>query len=166
MQRVKLDALDKEIYFAFRSSQRYFNARARIYGLRQSQSNIIGRLSDNPAITQIELADDLDVSPIVLSNTLKKLEQDGLVERRFDPKDRRILRLFLTPKAQPIVRRMEAIARALRSIRTKGFSESEMKMAIDLLRRMNANLEEERKSRGNRKQARRVGAASADKPSK
>lgn len=49
----------------------------------------------------MELADGLDIQPITLARQLDQLAENGLVERRSDPGDRRAYQLYLTEAATP-----------------------------------------------------------------
>jgi DNA-binding MarR family transcriptional regulator len=49
------------------------------------------------------LAEQLDVEPITACRMVDRLEQANLVERRRDPRDRRVWQLYLTPAAEPVV---------------------------------------------------------------
>jgi MarR family transcriptional regulator for hemolysin len=46
------------------------------------------------------------VQPITLTRQLDRLCDNGLIERRPDPTDRRVKRLYLTPAAQPLLERL------------------------------------------------------------
>ena len=59
-----------------------------------TQSGI--RLDRFEGLKQSELAEMLDLQPITLTRLLDRLCDNGLIERRSDPNDRRAKRLFLT----------------------------------------------------------------------
>lgn len=138
-------ALNAEVYNVSRRMRKFFNVRARVHGFTLGHSTIIGVLSYRPGMNQIELAEELQLAPIALSRILKKMEQDGHIERRVDPTDGRSLRLFLAPAAKPLLRILVTIGQQVQTAATKGFTKSEVDAALDLLRRMSANLNEERK---------------------
>jgi MarR family transcriptional regulator for hemolysin len=58
-------------------------------------------LEETPGMTQVRLANLMEVEPITLSRYLDRMEANGWLERRNDPQDRRVKRLFLTEKAMP-----------------------------------------------------------------
>jgi DNA-binding MarR family transcriptional regulator len=65
-----------------------------------------------------ELADGLGISYGWASRVVRELESGGLVERRVDPSDRRVVHVSLTPEASAMVERTyrwrgEAVQRAL-----------------------------------------------------
>ena len=72
----------------------------RIGGSRRGQGNVITFLAQHPDVTQKELAQALGVIPASLSEVLMKLERKGLVERKKDEDDRRLVRVKLTEEGQ------------------------------------------------------------------
>lgn len=64
------------------------------------QDGILAVISQNPGITQKELAEALDIQPASVSELLMKLERKGLVLREKDEADRRSTRVRLTEDGQ------------------------------------------------------------------
>ena len=73
--------------------------RARAHGMTRAQWGILIWLERQPGISQKELSELLEVEPITVARLIDRLERRGMVERRPDPKDRRIWRLHLLPPA-------------------------------------------------------------------
>ncbi|MGH7042503.1 MAG: MarR family winged helix-turn-helix transcriptional regulator [Acetobacteraceae bacterium] len=69
--------------------------RARARGLGRGEFAALAVLARVPGLTQRELAERLDVEPITVARLLDRLALRGLVERRPDPRDRRVWRLHL-----------------------------------------------------------------------
>ena len=69
--------------------------RARAHGMTRAQWGILIWLERQPGLSQKELAEILEVEPITVARLIDRLEARGMVERRPDPKDRRIWRLHL-----------------------------------------------------------------------
>jgi len=68
------------------------------YGLYSSEWSIIVAIKVTGPISQIALANYLNIEPPAISRTLKKLEKKGFVERN-SANDRREKKVFLTEKA-------------------------------------------------------------------
>lgn len=66
------------------------------HGVRPGYLDVFFRLWDRDGITQKELHRTLDVEQATLSNTLKRMERDGLLVRKRNPKDRRQTLIELT----------------------------------------------------------------------
>src|ERR1700732_4228374 len=70
--------------------------RARQHGMTRAQWGILIWLERQPGLSQKELAEILEVEPITVARLIDRLEGRGMVERRPDPRDRRIWRLHLS----------------------------------------------------------------------
>ncbi|HEY2759010.1 MAG TPA: MarR family transcriptional regulator [Pseudolabrys sp.] len=84
----------------------YADQRARQLGISQAQWSVLVRLDRQEGQKQTELAEMLDLQPISLTRLLDRLAQNGLIERRPDPHDRRANRLYLTPAARPLLEQL------------------------------------------------------------
>ena len=82
--------------------------RASAYGLTRAQWVILFWLERQPGLSQKELAEIVEVEPITVARLIDRLEERGLVERRDDPRDRRIWRLHLRPAAAPMLESLHA----------------------------------------------------------
>src|SRR3979409_1372228 len=86
----------------------YIDNRAKGRGTTRAQWLVLFRLRQQEGLSQVDLADVLELQPISLVRLLDRLVEHGLLERRNDPKDRRANRLFLTAHgAQPVAERVE-----------------------------------------------------------
>lgn len=81
----------------------YADQRARQFGISRAQWAVLIRIDRTEGLKQSELADILDLQPISLTRLLDRLAENGLIERRADPNDRRANRLYLKPAARPLL---------------------------------------------------------------
>src|SRR5215469_1345197 len=120
---------------------RRFNQRALLFlGLTRAQCKVLGYLARNEGINQAGLADLLEIKPMTLVRQVDRMEEDGWIERRPDPGDRRAHRLVLTEKARPILARILDLSTEVRNEAFAGLSEVEGRHLIGLLGRVHANL--------------------------
>lgn len=84
----------------------YADHRARQFGISRAQWAVLVRLERTEGLKQSELAELLDLQPISLTRLLDRLADNGLIERRPDPNDRRANRLYLTPAARPLLKQL------------------------------------------------------------
>jgi MarR family transcriptional regulator for hemolysin len=87
----------------------YADQRARQFGISRAQWVVLLRLDRSEGLKQSELAEILDLQPISLTRLLDRLAENGLIERRDDPNDRRANRLYLTPAARPLLDQLVAL---------------------------------------------------------
>jgi DNA-binding MarR family transcriptional regulator len=81
----------------------YIDNRAKERGTTRAQWIVLFRLRQQEGLSQVDLADVLELQPISLVRLLDRLVEHGLLERRPDPKDRRANRLFLTSRGRQLV---------------------------------------------------------------
>jgi MarR family transcriptional regulator for hemolysin len=84
----------------------YADQKARRFGMTRAQWAVLLRLERREGLKQSDLAEDLDIQPITLTRLVDRLCDNGLIERRADPNDRRAKRLYLTPAARPLLDRI------------------------------------------------------------
>jgi MarR family transcriptional regulator for hemolysin len=86
----------------------YADQKARRFGQTRGQWAVLVRLERREGLKQSDLAEDLDIQPITLTRLVDRLCDNGLIERRPDPNDRRAKRLYLTAAARPLLERIAA----------------------------------------------------------
>jgi MarR family transcriptional regulator for hemolysin len=94
----------------------YADQRARQFGISRAQWVVLMRLDRSEGLNQSELAELLDLQPISVTRLLDRLAESGLIERRPDPSDRRVNRLYLTPAARPLLKQLAALGEDLMEI--------------------------------------------------
>jgi len=120
-----------------------FNQRALLFlGLSRSQCRVLGYLARHEGIHQAGLADLLEIKPMTLVRQIDRMEEEGWIERRPDPGDRRARRLVLTEKARPILARILDLSTEVRREAFAELSEEDGRHLTDLLRRVHGNLAE------------------------
>lgn len=118
-----------------------FNELIDPHGIVATQAWIIGALSSRPGATQSELAALLRLTRAAIGNSLDSLEEADLIERRADEQDRRVWRVYLTPKARPLRRFVATAAAKVNEIAFEGLNQKERAQLIALLQRVRTNLE-------------------------
>jgi MarR family transcriptional regulator, transcriptional regulator for hemolysin len=80
-----------------------FEQHAAALGLTLAQCKALIRLEDCEGVSQVRLAELTDLEPMALVRILDRMESEGWIERRSDPRDRRVRCLYLTAKARPLL---------------------------------------------------------------
>jgi MarR family transcriptional regulator for hemolysin len=117
-----------------------FDARARTLGLTRAQWSMIATIRIMEGATQSELASALEINSVTAGRILDKLESAGWIERRANPADRRTNHIHVREPARPTLVELSKIAGDELKIATRGISEEEQAIALDVLGRMLANL--------------------------
>ena len=110
------------------------DARLKPLGLSTARWVALVNLSAHPeGMTQNALAIRVGIKGSTLVRQLDLLEADGWVERRDQPGDRRVKRVFLTAKAKPALASISRVGGDLRQELLQDSSEAEMRACIKLL---------------------------------
>lgn len=72
------------------------------YGVRVGQHIVLAVLWEQDGLTPGEIARRLGTATPTIVNTATRMEEAGLVVRRPDPADARLVRLHLTPRARSV----------------------------------------------------------------
>ena len=91
----------------------FIDHRAKSRGTTRAQWIVLLRLRQQEGLSQVDLADVLELQPISLVRLLDRLVEHGLLERRHDPKDRRANRLFLTASGRQLVDDLDSLRDAI-----------------------------------------------------
>ncbi len=108
-------------------------------GVTRAQWKVLFKLTRHPGLRQVELADLLELEPITLCRIVDRLEEGGLVERTRDPEDRRAWRLQVTPKAQPLIKKLQAVGSDLVDQTFAGVDPKDIETARKVLAQVREN---------------------------
>jgi DNA-binding MarR family transcriptional regulator len=137
------DLRDRNLGFLISDVHRLLTAavdnEVRALGLTRSQLRVVLHLMRGDGISQVALADDLQLGKVTVGGLLDRLQEKGLIERRPHPTDRRAKLVYLTLADQNIY---DAIVEAggiiLKQV-LAGINKTEEKTLIALLLRVKAN---------------------------
>mgnify|MGYP000072761395 FL=1 len=110
-------------------------------GITVPQSRVFAELRQRDGLTQTELADLVMMEKAPLGRLLDRMEELSLVERRPDPSDRRVRRVYLTGRIDEFYDELWGAAFAMFGTALEGFTAAEYQTFLGLLRRIKANLE-------------------------
>jgi MarR family transcriptional regulator for hemolysin len=119
---------------------------ARLTGMTRAQWVLLAWLEREPGITQNELAGFVEVEPISVARLVDRLEARGVVERRLDPRDRRVRRLHLTAAARPLLEQIHAYRKDLDALMTAGIGADGRKRMLEDLYRIKSNILDEKRN--------------------
>ncbi len=103
------DRFGRTLALAFKAMRECLDRRMAEHGGSLATWLVLHHAMEGPAPSQSQLAGRLAIEAPTLVRHLDRLEADGLVERRRDDRDRRILRVRVTPAG----RRAEAALRGV-----------------------------------------------------
>ncbi len=119
-----------------------FDRRVKALGLTRPQWLAIVRLKRRPGASQSELADMMEIERAPAGKIVDRLQERGWVERRPDPGDRRINRIFLTDLGERVHAAIWPIAQSTVADALGHLSEAEVNRLNLLLARVKSRLVE------------------------
>ena len=148
---------NRELAFAINDVARllrtYADYRASQFGMTRAKWAVLARLDRFEGLKQNELAEMLDLQPISLTRMLDALAENGLIERRPDPDDRRAKRLFLTPGARPLLEHLAVLGEDLMGTALAGLEASDVTALLAQLTTVKENLRQAIQRKPNGKHA-------------
>lgn len=124
-----------------RAFTRIGDARLRELGFATAQLPVLSALKDGAELSQTELARWARVEQPTMAQLLARMERDGLIRRKPDPKDRRSSLVSLTEEARGRLPAARSILEQGNRDATHGLSEAEVATLVRLLGRVLANVE-------------------------
>ena len=97
------------ISFSYRSIQKYFAKELAAYNIGWGNFAILMSLYDEEGRSQENLAQSRGFDKTMITKSVTKLENEGIVIRTVDPEDKRIKRLYLTKKGRMLEPEMKRI---------------------------------------------------------
>jgi len=108
--------------------------------LHVGQEMILIRLWRTEGVTQSQLVEQLCVEPPTVTKMLQRMEQEGLLQRRADPEDARVSRVFLTDQGRALQKDVEAAWHSVDERTTAGLTFEERILLRRLLLQVRNNL--------------------------
>ena len=117
-----------------------FDRRVRRLGITRAQWLVLTRLHRHPGASLSELADMMEVEKATAGRMIDRLVANGWVERRTQRDDRRVRRVYLTPEAERVHKRIWRVAEATVEDALASLSALESKQLMTLLQRVKKTL--------------------------
>ena len=109
-------------------------------GLYRGQARLLMTLSEQDGMTHSEIAERLEISAAAATKVIKRMEQAHYVQRRADPADERVSRVYLQAQGNALIAEIHTAFGRLDQTMLDGFPEPDLDRLRDLLERMQANL--------------------------
>jgi MarR family transcriptional regulator for hemolysin len=117
-----------------------FNQQVTAHGLTYPRARALFRLAKKQNMTQTELACELELEQATLVRLLDRMEENGLIERRPDPSDRRAKLIALTEHGEEQASFVRSLADRMRVQIFEGIDLVALHGAVGLLDQIAANI--------------------------
>jgi MarR family transcriptional regulator, organic hydroperoxide resistance regulator len=111
------------------------------HGVRVGQHIVLSVLWEQDGLTPGEIARRLGTATPTIVNTATRMEEAGLIVRRPDPADARLVRLYLTPRARAAREPVRAARAALEQRATATLTHAERDQLRSALTKIIAQLQ-------------------------
>lgn len=112
--------------------------------LHRSQAMVLCKLFVQDGMTQSEIAQQLSIQGATVTDMLQRMEESGLVTRRRDLEDNRLVRVYLTDSGREKERFIMEQFLKLESAVFAGFDEKERRLLRQLFNRTLDNMDRKR----------------------
>ena len=132
------DQLIHQLYQTMRAFSKTLNNEIFMNGVYSSEWSVLKMVREHEAISQLELANALNVEPAAISKTLTKMEKKNLVERQRLP-GKREKYISLTTYAQKLYLEIEPKVAKHRTLALNDLSKEERQTMLKLAQRIYKN---------------------------
>ncbi|WKA49396.1 MarR family transcriptional regulator [Planococcus liqunii] len=131
----------REIGMIARALDSISNIEFKEFDLTKGQYLYLVRICENPGIIQEQLIDLIKVDRSTATRAIQKMEANGFIEKKDDPRNKKIKKLFPTDKCNAVYPFIKRENDHSNKVALDGFSELEEEMAFELLQRIRKNIE-------------------------
>ena len=132
-------------YFSLikKKMDKHMNEGLRKYDLTKSQRDVLGYLhfTDKEIVIQKDIEEHFHISNPTVTGILNRLEQKGFIERKHNPKDKRVRTIVLTQKEQDLHEDIENQIRIMESKFENALGIEKQKQLLEILKELAQNLE-------------------------
>ncbi len=109
-------------------------------GLTLNLSRTLAHIAHRPGLRPADLAEIMEISPIVITRQIERLERMGLVSHEADPNDRRAKRMSLTAAAEPLLKSLDETVKQVWAQALHGVPEQDYQHLRHVLEQLKHNL--------------------------
>jgi MarR family transcriptional regulator for hemolysin len=109
-------------------------------GINVTEKRVLFAIGRYTGLTQIKIANLLELEPQNLIRSLDKLEKLGWIQKCADPDDRRVKCLSLTPQGKKMISQIQTLSNSIKPQILEGFDEKKIQQVVKHLSDMRENL--------------------------
>jgi DNA-binding MarR family transcriptional regulator len=133
------NSIGRWISILYRYRKCYVNRRLEPYGIAGGQYIFLLTLNGHDGMSQEQVSDYLKMDKTTTAKAIKKLEENGYVERNTNSEDKRAYNVFLTQKARDVMPLIHDAVEKWENTLITGISEDEYQLLETLLSKMAEN---------------------------
>lgn len=133
----------REIGMIARALESISNIEFKKFDLTKGQYLYLVRICENPGIIQEQLVEMIKVDRSTATRAIQKLEINGFIEKKEDPNNKKIKRLFPAEKGKTVYPFIKSENDYSNIVALEGFSEKEAESTFYHLQRIRKNIEKD-----------------------
>lgn len=133
--------LGKEINQLARNVKKFLHYYLYGHSLGDGQFGILYEVFHNPGISQEKLSRIRNVDKTTTAKAVKKLINNGYIQREKDKSDKRVYCLICTEKAVELMPEIERVIKLENEVLTQDFSEDEVRIFKKMVEKMTNNID-------------------------
>ena len=118
------------------------------FGLKPSQAGILFVLNSQGSMSQRKLAEEIGITPPSMTVALRKLENQGLIQKEPDACDQRVVKIKLSESGKVCIEKMKGMMDEMEYIFCRGLSQEEKLLLRRLFQEMKKNIMDSKEFRG------------------
>jgi DNA-binding MarR family transcriptional regulator len=130
------DTVDFHIRWSWHNISRMYNLKANDFGGTMAIGYTLLNI-DKDGTPSTKLGPKMGMEPRSLTRMIKSLEENGLIERRSDSKDKRLVNLFLTKKGEDLRKKAREYVIHFNKTIYNNIDEKDIKTCFDVLKKIN-----------------------------
>lgn len=142
------EPIGKEINELARDIRKIFNYHLDGYCLGGGQFKILYEVFINPGISQDRLSKKRNLDKTTIAKAIKKLIDNGYIERKKDETDKRVYCLLCTEKAIKLIPEIKRVIKLENEVVTEGFSQREIDIFREMIKKISKNIDKHLKKMG------------------
>lgn len=118
------------------------DSKLRPYGVTVSQWTLLKKVWQQEGRSQVELQEHLGLEAATITGLIQRMTNLGLVQRRPDPNDKRVQRVYLTERGHELKSLTASLLEEVNAHAMQGFTADEQEFFMRLLKRALRNFDE------------------------
>lgn len=132
-------SIGKKIRGTMRNVKSYINQELKSHNISEGQFEYFIMIYENEGINQKDLASLMNVGKASVTKAIKKLLEEGLIERKVSESDQRNYGLYISEKGKPYIEVFKLVSIKITETMFKDFSTAEIETLQRLLNKMHEN---------------------------
>lgn len=128
--------------FLYVKSQRLLDQLLAPYGASVARLVMLSYIAENKTVRSANIIRDFALAPRTVTEAIDALQDDGLIERKADPSDRRAKLISLTKDGDKLLRTLEPLRSDFGEQLFSALSPKEETTLVGLIEKLNARLRE------------------------